>query len=89
MTVQTGIQAQDGVETVDIMIADEASVDHGTGAEAEAPALDSAAMTARIGIQRQDTAQAQVTIQGMIEAEDIMIADAVSADHGTMTTAAA
>jgi hypothetical protein len=88
MTVQTGIQAQDGVETADIMIVDEAIVVHGTGVEAVVPALASAAMTARIGIQRQDTARGQVTIQGMIEVEDIMIAGHASVGHGTMTTAA-
>jgi hypothetical protein len=88
MTVQTGIQAQDGAETADIMIVDEAIVVHGTGVEAAAPALASVAMTARIGIQRQDTAQAQVTIQGMTEVEDITIADEASVGRGTMTTAA-
>ena len=88
MTVQTGIQAQDGAETADIMIVDEAIVAHGTGVEAAAPALASAAMTARIGIQRQDTAPDLVTIQGMIEVEDIMIADEAFAGRGMMTTAA-
>ena len=91
MTVQTGIQAQDGAETADIMTVDEAIVAHGTGVEAAAPALASAAMTARIGIQRQDTVQLQardlVMTRGMTGVEDIMIADEASAGRGTMTTA--
>ena len=88
MTVQTGIQAQDGVETADIMIVDEAMGVHGTGVEAAAAALASAAMTARIGIQRQDTARDLVTTQGMTEVADIMIVDEASAGRGTMTTVA-
>jgi hypothetical protein len=90
MMAQTGIQAPDGAETADIMIVDEAIAAHGTGVEAAAPALASAAMMARIGIQRQDTVQLQardlVMTRGMTGAEDIMIADEASAGHGTMTT---